>query len=191
MRAAIAVDPPSCSNMSVTVAMHLHYDKRSAYASVTTKSVAESHSALLHDLGMITHADLLQWLHARRDAGELANTDLQTLLKLPSSRVTEIFSGKRQIKLDEAKAIVDHYDLEAAPRIAQIPSEALAIVLEELLRQTEGRRLGASTLRPLAEGLSRGLQLLADNPAIHANMDAVKAVAQALAARPPAATPEA
>jgi hypothetical protein len=189
MRAAIAVDPPSCSNMSVTVAMQHHYDKRSTLASETTKSVAESRSALLHDLGMITHADLLQWLHARRDAGELANSDLQTLLKLPSSRITEIFNGKRQIKLDEAKAIVDHYDLEAGPRVAQIPSEALAIVLEELLRQTEGRRPSASTLRPLAEGLSRGLQLLADNPAIHANMDAVKAVAQALAVRPPAATP--
>lgn len=166
------------------------YDKRSGDATLATKYVAELTAKTRHAAGMIGHAELLDWLHAERDAGRLTNAQLQKLLGLQSSRVSEIFDGRRKISLNEAKVIVEHFRLEESAPItvpARIPTAALTIVLDELFRSTEGAQLGESALRPLAEGLQRGLELLAKNPAIHSNPDALRAFAQAVAAPSPAA----
>lgn len=73
-----------------------------------------------------------------------------------------------------------------------LPSgDALKVVLAEVLASSGGVSLAESKLRPVSEHLLLCLELLARNPAIQANPDAIKAVAQAAAARPHAATPEA
>lgn len=155
-------------------------------------SVAELGDNNRHAVGMIGHTELLNWLHAERDAERLTNADLQKLLELPSSRVADIFSGKRKVSLNEAKAIVEHYKLEEAAPItvpARIPTAAITIVLEELLQSAGNAQIAATSVRPLAEGLQRGLELLARNPSIHANPDALRAVAQAVAFPSREATP--
>lgn len=169
--------------------MSSDYDKRSAGASRNTKPVAAIVAALRHQRSMIGHDDLIRLLRERRDAGDLSNADVAAVLRVPSSRAAEIFSGKRLVKLDEAKAIVDRFNLEGRAQVSPPPSEAIEIVLDELLRSALDKPLAATTLRPLAEALRRALQLLSENPAIHANQDAVKVLAQALASPPPSPMP--
>lgn len=70
-------------------------------------------------------------------------------------------------------------------------AEVLQVVLAEVLASSGGVPLPESKLRPVSEHLRLCLELLSRNPAIHASPDAIRAVAQAAGARPPAATPEA
>lgn len=70
---------------------------------------------------MLSHAELLDALRRLRTEGKTTNADIQRLLNLPSSRVAEIFDDGRAIKLDEAKALVEHFGLEngrASPPLA-------------------------------------------------------------------------
>lgn len=93
----------------------MHYDKRSINASGTTNIVADRWPGARHLLRVLSSTELLQALRALRDDGKATNADLQRLLGLPSSRVSEIFAGKRKIQADEAAKIIDRYQLDDRP----------------------------------------------------------------------------
>jgi hypothetical protein len=89
----------------------MHYDKRSTYARGSTNFVADTVSWARHDWRVLGSADILSALRRLKDEGEVTNAQLGRLLELPSSRIAEIYDGKRKVTVDEAKVIVEHFGL--------------------------------------------------------------------------------
>jgi hypothetical protein len=143
--------------------------------------VGETFAALRHEVRVIGHKELLDWLKSEREAGRLKNADLQRLLNLPSSRVAEIFSGGRQIQLDEARLIVDHYQLESS--VAAINAETLGPILAAVLPLAPPEPRAERFLPILAEAVVYGLGLLADQPSSSPHAEAVRVAARAAASR--------
>jgi len=91
-----------------------HYDKRSSNATHATIFGADIFGCQRHGPYVLSSTELLSKLKSARDSAVLTNADVQSLLNLPSSRVAEIFDGKRAIKIDEMKALVERYGLDAS-----------------------------------------------------------------------------
>jgi hypothetical protein len=145
-----------------------------------TNCVAEKVAAMRHDVQVIGHGELLEWLRAEREAERLSNADIQRLLKLPSSRVAEIFRGDRQIRLDEAKALVDHYRLEQP---SGLNADILASILEAVLPLAPGGAASERFAPALAEAVAYGLELLSRNRAMPPSDDALGVAAHGAALR--------
>jgi phage repressor protein C with HTH and peptisase S24 domain len=91
------------------------YDKRSKDASPTTMFVADRANQRRHAQPVLSSADILNALRDLKASGATTNAALGRLLGLPSSRIAEIFAGDRKVKVDEAKLIIEHFGLQAAP----------------------------------------------------------------------------
>jgi len=129
---------------------------------------------------MLGSKALLAELGHLKAQGLTTNAKLSRLLELPSSRIAEIFAGRRQISIDEMKILVDHFGLESplAPNAA-----TLEPILDALLPLAPPGKLTDQSRRALAEALSYGLGLLGAPPASQASPDALKVAARAAAAR--------
>jgi phage repressor protein C with HTH and peptisase S24 domain len=116
--------------------MHDYYDKRSTFASHATIFAADIFDRRRHGPCVLSSTELLSKLKSARDAAVLTNADVQSLLKLPSSRVAEIFEGKRAIKIDEMKALVERYGWDvsqpAMPARMPISDDTVEIVALDL-----------------------------------------------------------
>jgi len=71
------------------------------------------------------------------------------------------------------------------------PADVLAVIFDELAAETVGARVPESALRPTGRALELLLQQISADPAIHANLDAVRAVVRTTKALLPLSTPEA
>lgn len=140
--------------------------------------VADDFVAARHSVGVLSHRELVDSLQRLKDEGKATNAEIGRLLDVPSSRVAEIFTGKRSVKVDEMKALVDHYDLEGKGPTA-ISEELLTPIVWEIVERARREALPPSP-RPLAAALARYIQQIGARPAIHASPDALEAVAHAV-----------
>lgn len=141
--------------------------------------VADALCALRHYGGMLSHRELIDSLKGLKDEGRTTNAALGRLLKIPTSRVAEIFSGTRAVKVDEMKVLVEHFGWDGSPTATPISADLLTPIVNEIAVQAQRIGPGLSA-RPLAQALARYLQQIGASPAIHANQDALEAVAQAV-----------
>ena len=141
-----------------------------------------------HDVKMLSHDELLGEIRRLRDEGKTTNADLSRLLKIPTSRIADIFATdrkSRKITLDEAKVLVEHFRLEASPHDLVPPSaDNLLPLLDALIPLAPPNgRASAQSLRALSEALAYGLALLGDQLATPASSDAIGVAARAAIAR--------
>ena len=130
---------------------------------------------------MLGSSDLLAELERLKARGLTTNAKLSRLLALPSSRIAEIFAGKRQVTIDEMKIMVEHFGLEGAG--AAPNAETLEPILDALLPLAPPGKLTDQSRRALAEALAYGLELLGAPSASQASPDALKVAARAAAVR--------
>lgn len=71
------------------------------------------------------------------------------------------------------------------PERPEVSVEVLEVILPEILRRSTGLEMPAGTARPTATVLALCIELVGANPSIHANPDALRAVAHAAAAQLP------
>lgn len=133
-----------------------------------------------HDATVLSHAEFLGRLEAMKVAGETRNADLARVLNLPTSRIAECFSGSRLFRVDEMKAIIDHYRLGEASNIS---AETLEPLLDAIVPLAPAGRLTEQSRRALAEALAYGLELLSGPNANTASSDARDVAARAAATR--------
>lgn len=88
----------------------MHYDKRSMVVKPVTMFGVDCYAALNQSAAMLGAKELLA---ALREKG-VRNAEIARVLDLPSSRVAEMFTGRRRLQLDEAKKLVDHFKMEEA-----------------------------------------------------------------------------
>jgi hypothetical protein len=84
----------------------------------------------------------------------VSRADIGRALNLPSPRITEMYSGKRRVLLDEAKRLVDAFRLEDRDQVEPI-SEAVARLLARHVAKRLGKPLTGddALLQELAEDL--------------------------------------
>jgi hypothetical protein len=137
-----------------------------------------------HNRRVLGHQELVVALEQLKAGGRTTNADLARLLDLPTPRIAEIFNGKRLIRVDEMKTLVEAFGLEGTVEQIGPPSaENLEPMLDALLPLAPPGRLTDQSRRALAEALSYGLGLLASPLASPANGDALGVAARAAVAR--------
>jgi hypothetical protein len=94
--------------MMSSAVMQPSYGKRKSIASPFTKRAIDFSKALRNESRVLNSAQLL----ARLTDRGVKNVQIARALAIPESRVTEMRSGKRRIKLDEAAKLVDAFELE-------------------------------------------------------------------------------
>ena len=112
------------------------------------------------------HARVLsteQFLAEIRDRAE-KDADVGRVLGLPSSRVAELFSGKRRLLYHEAKQLADHFMPEQSG--GSINEELLSRLLHALGPSVPKSGISGSAAQALASALSHGLELLQATGAI-------------------------
>jgi len=127
---------------------------------------------------VLSHAELLDQLLLLKEQGRTSNADLARLTGLPSSRIAEVFSGKRRITLDEAKVLIEHFGIGET-----FSASALEPILDALLPLIPTGRMTDRSRKALAESLSYGLALLGRSRANEATEDALAVAARAAAGR--------
>lgn len=142
---------------------------------------------------MLSHDELMAELHRLRADGKAKNAELQKLLNLPSSRISDIFATDRKprkISLDEAKIIVSHYGLDDSPAaepdqvdIDAPNAENLMPLLDALIPLAPAGKASELSLRALSEALSYGLALLGNRASKPASADAIEVAARGAIAR--------
>lgn len=138
-----------------------------------------------HHRGVLDSKGLIAELERLKSVGATTNADLGRLIGQPSSRIAEIFSGKRGVKIDEMKILVEHFDLEPSKTIPLVPNaDTLEPILDALLPLLPpSGRVTDESRRALAESLSYGLGLLDNQPSKQASDDALTVAARAAVSR--------
>jgi len=130
---------------------------------------------------MLSHDELIAELERLKEQGETTNAQLSKILNLPSSRIAELFAGKRRISVDEMKVVVERFGLENA---RPAPSaRTLAPLLDALLPLVPPGEQSGRSVEVVSEALSYGLQLLEATDSTQASEDVLKVAARAVAAR--------
>lgn len=73
---------------------------------------------------MLGASELLSILDQRG----VSRADIGRVLKLPSSRVSEMYSGRRRLQLDEAKKLVEHFGVEESVNPLTTPIARLLVL---------------------------------------------------------------
>jgi hypothetical protein len=117
------------------------------------------------------------------------NVQIARALGLPDSRVPEIKSGKRALKLDEAVKLVRAFQLEEAREVPAVP-----VAVTRLLVRHVAERLQARASEDLLEDVAQDLRafgvFLADRR-VRQSLEAAEGFFQALRYRRPGAEEEA
>ena len=106
--------------------MQEHYAYRSAHARAkATISVVDGYPNSQHSSGMLGTVELLEELKRRG----VRHADMSRALKLPTSRIAEMYCGKRNVRLDEAKTLVEAFDLDDGERVPPISEETARLLI--------------------------------------------------------------
>lgn len=152
----------------------LYYDKRSMLASPFTMFGVEGYVDGAQNAPMLSADELLTLLRKRG----VKNAQIERALKLPSSRVSELFKGERQLKLHEYKKLVEEFGLEEL-------SPSLSEPIARLMVLYAAERLGAEMRPedPQVEELAQefaALSRFAADPDVRPSLDAFQAFLQGL-----------
>ena len=115
----------------------------------------------------------------RRRAG--VDAEVGRALGLPSSRVAELFSGKRRLRYEEAKILADKFMPEEAG--STISAEKLAPILASCMKLAPPGGWTASDAQLVAQAVEYGLQLLSSGSATQSSADALAVAGNAASLR--------
>lgn len=156
----------------------MHYDKRSMRASDITMFGVSFDAPHAENRRMLSADELLA---ALRERG-VKNAEIAELLDLPSSRVSELFSGKRRLQLDEAKKLVERYQLEDRVNPLSLPIARLLV-----LYGADALDVDIAPDDPRVEELARDFRafsMFANDPRVRESEEVVQAFFQGLRLAP-------
>ena len=156
------------------------YDIRNHIAIGNTKRGVAFDGTKLQFASVLNSTQLL----ARLSEADIKNVEIARALGIPESRVSEMRSGKRRIKLDEAVKLVDTFDLEDEARANQITplTTPIARLLVLHVAQSLRTELPEETVADLAADL-RAFALFASDPQVRDSLQAADGFLQALRIR--------
>lgn len=137
---------------------------------------------------MLGKAEIVAALIRKVESKETTQKAIAEALGVAPARISELFKGIRDLSADEAKLLVETFNLESdrsAGRVPALNDEALKAIVSGLIEAAE--TYGSSreqSLPVLADALGRILERLEEKPAIQGNPDAIREAVFVAAARP-------
>ena len=180
---ATALVPPSLLMMSNAVIPTSDSENRNFTQAELAKGVIAPFTAQVHLGGVLTTAELL----ARLTERGIARNEIAKALGVHPSRVTEMFKGDRNIKLDEAAKLVSAFDLESAQsqRVSPLPGPIAKLIV---LYVAEELRIDLQRNSALIEALSEDVRAFAEyvtDPRARESIDLAEAFFRAMRLRRP------
>ena len=160
--------------------MPLYYERRKICQAPVTKRGVAFDGTKLQFASVLNSTQLL----ARLTEADIKNVEIARALNIPESRVSEMRSGKRRIKLDEAVKLVDTFDLDPEDKASQITplTTPIARLLVLHVAQSLRTELPEETVADLAADL-RAFALFASDPQVRDSLQAADGFLQALRIR--------
>lgn len=157
----------------------------------STINAADAQRHRWHNTRMISHAELVDVLSRKLESKETSQAKISRIIGVPTSRVAEIFKpaeGKtpRQIKLDEAKKLVEHFGISEGPTIpppVPVSGEAVQPLLEAILTVAPSGSPSEASLKALSATLAYGLELIGCSLATPASPDALQVAVRGVISR--------
>jgi hypothetical protein len=134
--------------------MPRHYGKRNTGARAISAFVVDGAENCQQPAGMFDTKGLLSALERKG----ISKADIARALDLPSPRITEMYSGKRRVLLDEGKRLVDAFRLDERDQVEPI-SEGVARLLALHVANRLGKPLAGDD--PLVQELAEDLRAFA------------------------------
>lgn len=164
--------------MSEAVRISARYDKRRLIASPITMFGLAPQNAAVMACSMLAASELLALLEARG----ITRADIGRVLKLPSSRISEMYNGRRRLQLDEAKKLVEAFRVDESAEPLSVPIARLLVLyaaeaLEAPLSPDDRR------VEELARDF-RAFSEFATDPRVRSSQEAVAAFFQGLRLAP-------
>jgi hypothetical protein len=176
---------PKRAMMSETLISRHAYDICRVKSTVPTNTVVAHRYESVHNLGVLDTDNLLRLLDERG----IKNVQIARALGLPDSRVPEIKSRKRALKLDEAVKLVRAFQLEEGHEVPPLP-----VPIVRLLVRHVAERLRARASEELLEDVSQDIRafgVFAADRRVRQSLEAAEGFLQALRYRRPEAEEEA
>lgn len=162
----------------------MSYDKsRIASIGFTNCVVAASYDSR-HLLGVIDTDELLLRLTERK----IRNADIARALGLPDSRIPEIRTKRRALKLDEAVKLVRAFQLDEAPEATPLPPSVIRLLIR-YLADALGSDPTEDQIAELTEDV-RAFSSLVSDQKIRQSPDAAEGFFRALRLRRPTPSEE-
>lgn len=156
--------------------MNMNYDNRSDKTSQkTTICVVDALRCARQNIAVLETQEFLAEI--RRRAG--SDAEVGRTLNLPSSRVAELFGGKRRLRYDEAKLLSDKFLPNTDAAAQPLSAETLAPILEACLKYAPAGGWTPDQAPRLARAVEYGLALLTTSPAKQPSEDAIAVAGQA------------
>jgi hypothetical protein len=171
--------------MSETLISRRSYDNcRNSQARITNCGVARRYESV-QLTPVLDTKELLERLSQKG----VKNVQIARALGLPDSRVPEIKSGKRALKLDEAVKLVRAFQLEEARQVPPVPLPIFRLVIRDLAHQLHVRP-SEEQVEALADELRAFASFLSDRR-VRQSIEAAEGFFQALRFRRQGAEEEA
>ena len=171
--------------ISETLMSERPYIYRRDYASGITNSVVAGRYDSVQSSGMIDTEELLR----RLDDRNIKNVQIARALGLPDSRIPEIRSRKRAIKLDEAAKLVRAFELEEAREVPPVPLPIMRLAVRYVALQLRANP-PEETIEECAKVLRAFSAFLSDRR-VRQSVDAAEGFFRALSLRLPESDEEA
>lgn len=144
------------------------YDNRNIKASsYSTKCVVDGSAHFAHPLGVLTVDQFLAEIRRRAPS----DAAVGRALGLPSSRIAELFSGKRRLQYEEARTLAEAFQLDGTN--SGVNAATLTTILTACLRNAPSGGWTADDAPRLARAVEHALELLASGPANRSSEDAI------------------
>lgn len=173
-----AVTPPRRTIISRAV-IRLHYDRRREMSTVPTNFVIEDRYVSVQLVGVLDTDELLSRLEARG----VRNVDIARVLGLPDSRVPEIRTKRRALKLDEGAKLVRAFELEQDHRASPLQASVVRLLVQYIASELRAD-IDEPAIHELSEDVRAFAEFVAD-PKVRSSVEAAETFFRAMRLRRP------
>lgn len=129
---------------------------------------------------MLGKSDIITRLRELVADTSVTQREIARVLGVPPPRISELFAGKYNLSLEQAKRVVEHYQLVEQETVS---AEAIHAILRGMLEERLPNQLTEQDLAELAGALQYLLRRLATHPRLAENPDALSEAARAAVSR--------
>lgn len=145
-----------------------------------TKTVIDGYAMIQHTNSMLSKAEIIDAIRRLQDEG-ITQREMAEVMGVAAPRISELLSNpKKRLTVEEAKRLVDHYDIGESVTFS---SGALKAILRGLIEERVAPQVSEQDLVELAGALQHLLRRLSTHPRLADNPDALMEAARAAVAR--------
>lgn len=140
----------------------------------------DGYAMIQHTQSMLSKAEIIDAIKRLQEGG-VSQREMAEVMGVSPPRISELLSNpKKRLTVEEAKRLVDHYNIGETVTFSL---RALSAILRGLIEERVAPQISAQDLEELAGALQHMLRRLSTHPKLAENQDALTEAARAAVAR--------